>query len=111
MSFRIIDYFFDRFLWAITESDPYAKIDAQGMKVYEQINLEQMSVEQINAMNMKQEKSTIDVSVKIKQPYVLIKDRPYLDKTLEVDLGELTMKFDERNIKGRFKMAPEKSLI
>jgi hypothetical protein len=41
----------------------------------------------------------------------LIKDRPYLDKTLEVDLGELTMKFDERNIKGRFKMAPEKSLI
>jgi hypothetical protein len=35
MSFRIIDYFFDKFLWAITESDPYAKIDAQGMKVYE----------------------------------------------------------------------------
>jgi hypothetical protein len=30
MSFRIIDYFFDKFLWAITESDPYAKIDAHG---------------------------------------------------------------------------------
>jgi hypothetical protein len=23
MAFRIIDYFFDKFLWAITESDPY----------------------------------------------------------------------------------------
>jgi hypothetical protein len=27
MSFRIIDYFFDKFLWAITESDPYLKVD------------------------------------------------------------------------------------
>ncbi len=60
---------------------------------------------------MKQEKSTMDISVKIKQPYVLIKDRPYLDRTLEVDLGELTIQFDEREIKGRFKMAPEKPLI
>jgi hypothetical protein len=27
MSFRIIDYFFDKFLWAITESDPYVNIE------------------------------------------------------------------------------------
>jgi hypothetical protein len=40
----------------------------------------------------------MDISVKIKQPYVLIKDRPYFEKTLEVDLGELTIKFDERDI-------------
>ena len=111
MSFRIIDYFFDKFLWAITESDPYAKIDAQGMKVFEQIKLEQMSLEQINAIDMKQERSTMDISVKIKQPYILIKDRPYFEKTLEVDLGELTIKFDEKDIKGRFKMALEKPLI
>ena len=40
MSFRIIDYFFDKFLWAITESDPYVKIDEQGMKIYDQIKIE-----------------------------------------------------------------------
>ena len=53
----------------------------------------------------------MDVSVTIKQPYIMIKDRPYLDKTLEVDLGELTIKFEERDVRDRFKMAPEKSLI
>jgi hypothetical protein len=35
MSQRIIDYFFDKFLWAITESEPYVKFDALGNKVYE----------------------------------------------------------------------------
>jgi len=53
----------------------------------------------------------MDIIVKIKQPYLLIKDRPYFDKTLEVDLGELSIRIDERYIKGRFKMAPEKSLL
>ena len=37
MSFRIIDYFFDKFLWAITESDPYLKVDNQGKKIIETI--------------------------------------------------------------------------
>jgi hypothetical protein len=34
-SFRIIDYFFDKFLWALTESDPYLPTDLQGKRIIE----------------------------------------------------------------------------
>jgi hypothetical protein len=35
MSFRVIDYFFDKFLWALTESDPYLPTDDLGNKIIE----------------------------------------------------------------------------
>jgi hypothetical protein len=35
MSFRVIDYFMDKFLWSITETDPYPSLDAFGNKIKE----------------------------------------------------------------------------
>ncbi len=47
MAFRIIDYFFDKFLWALTESDPYLKIDPNGKKIIEKIDISKMRPEEI----------------------------------------------------------------
>ena len=48
---------------------------------------------------------------KIHKPYLIIKDRPYLNNNLEIDLGEITVNYDEAFIKGRFKNAPLKKLL
>ena len=59
---------------------------------------------------MKQPVSTMDMIVRIKNPYILIKDRPYFDTDLEVDLGEITINVTERDVYGRFKLVPEKAV-
>ena len=69
-----------------------------------------LSADQIMQLDMKQPVNTMDMSIKIKKPYILIKDRPYFETNLEVDLGELSIKIAERDIIGRFKMAPEKTI-
>jgi hypothetical protein len=53
----------------------------------------------------------MEMTFNIHNPHIILKDRPYLETHLEVDLGELTISFAERNIKGRFKKEPEKTLI
>jgi hypothetical protein len=42
---------------------------------------------------MKQEPNTMDMIFKIKKPYLILKDRPYLNTNIEVDLGEITVSF------------------
>ncbi len=70
-----------------------------------------LTVEQISELDMQQPKSTTEMSIKIHKPYVLIKDRPYLDTNFEVDLGQLTISILEREVKGRVKLAPQKTLL
>ena len=46
MSFRIIDYFMDKFLWALTESRPYMNLDNAGNMIDKSpIDLQRMSAE------------------------------------------------------------------
>ena len=42
MSFRVIDYFFDKFLWSFTYSDPYIDWEALNKKKDEKINFDLM---------------------------------------------------------------------
>ena len=39
---RIIDYFFDKFLWAITETDPYEYFEATNKKSLTVIDFDKM---------------------------------------------------------------------
>jgi hypothetical protein len=70
-----------------------------------------MTIEQIDAINMKQEKNTMVMIFKIHNPYMIIKDRPHLKHELEVDLGEITITYDEEMVTGRFHKAPLKPVL
>lgn len=41
MSFRIIDYFFDKFMWALTDTDPY---EGKDLTSKSQLNIELSSL-------------------------------------------------------------------
>jgi hypothetical protein len=47
---------------------------------------------------------------KIHRPSLILKDRPHLKSNLEMDLGEITISYDENLEKGRFLKAPNKEL-
>lgn len=70
-----------------------------------------MTVQEIEAIDMKQEKNTMVMVFKIHNPYMIINDRPHLSQELEVDLGEITIIYDEKMIKGRFHKAPQKPVL
>lgn len=42
---------------------------------------------------------------------MILKDRPHLKTDLEVDLGEITISYDEDMVKGKFHKAPNKELL
>jgi hypothetical protein len=48
---------------------------------------------------MKQEKNTMEMVFKIRKPYLILKDRPYFNTNIEIDLGEMTISYDEAMIK------------
>ena len=52
----------------------------------------------------------MEMEVKIHRPYVIIKDRPYSEQGLEVDLGEITMCNEYSIAENRFKGAQFKKL-
>jgi hypothetical protein len=54
-----------------------------------------MSTQEIEAIDMKQERNTMEMVIKIRKPYLLIKDRPYFHTNIEIDLGEMTICYDE----------------
>lgn len=61
-------------------------------------------------MDLKQDKTEIELDISIQRPYVIIKDRPYNQEGLEIDLGEIRIGNRYREDKGRFKLAPEKTV-
>ena len=101
----------DKLLWAITESDPYSQFGPLGHKHSSQIDIKSMASDDIEKLDMKQEKNTMVMQFKIHRPYMILKDRPHLKTDLEVDLGEITISYDEDMVKGKFHKAPNKELL
>jgi hypothetical protein len=52
MFMRIIGYFFDKFLWAITEADPYEYFEATKRKSLTLIDFNKMDIEQASAFDL-----------------------------------------------------------
>ena len=113
--FRILDYFFDKFLWSITDADPYSTkvlrfLDAETHVIPQNFRFIDNSL--IKDHDLKQIKSTSVVDIKVHRPVVVIKDRPYNDThSIEVDLGEISIGFLESTEEGRFIRYPAKKAI
>ena len=56
-----------------------------------------MTEEEILNYDMKFEKSSVEIVTRIHRPYIIIKDRPYLGKDLEIDLGEIVITQEEES--------------
>ena len=48
------------------------------------------------------------MEIRIQRPCIVIKDRPYSDNSLEIDLGEIKVTSSDEYMKGRFIKHPEK---
>ena len=62
-------------------------------------------------MDMKQLQNTMIMEFKINQPYLILKDRPHLQQTLEIALGQMTISYEDLKSFGRFKQAPNKEVL
>jgi len=49
----------------------------------------------LESFNLEQERATMELLVKIHRPFVIIKDRPYSENFIEIDLGEIGITSEE----------------
>lgn len=52
LSMRIIDYFFDKFLWAITEAHPYDEIEDEAKEMQLLIMNNEMDLKFIDSLDL-----------------------------------------------------------
>lgn len=50
-----------------------------------------MSEQEIMDFDIKQDLTQMEMDIKIHRPYVIIKDRPYFEDALLIDLGEISI--------------------
>ena len=111
MTQRIIDYFMDKFIWSITESDPYLNIIINKNAKSDLIDLSKMNKQDIFNLDLKQDTNMVEMIVNVHRPYVILKDRSYFQRSLEVDLGEIIITTKELTEAGRFKRCPQKPAL
>ncbi|CDW82625.1 ph domain containing protein [Stylonychia lemnae] len=110
LAFRLQDYFFDKFLWAVTDTDPYVcMIENQSDAAIS--NIGSQDKQTIMNFDLKQSKNEMVMDIKIHRPYVILKDRPYSNQKIEVDLGEMTITCEELVEGKRFYNCPEKEVL
>ncbi len=125
MAFRIIDYFMDKFLWAVIYTDPYdleeelhSKKAIHSVQEFEDAsNTKKIDmISQINEIvtqetDLKQERSMTLISIRISKPSIILKDRPYFDKYLEVSMSEVVISTREQLEIGRFHKQPDRPIL
>jgi hypothetical protein len=93
-----LDYFLDKFLWAITDTNPYLRkelkfientmLDMQEIHADEEVKQNDFEIE---SLDLKQIPSYTEMKLYVHRPTIIVKDRQYLDKSLEIDLGEISI--------------------
>jgi hypothetical protein len=93
-----LDYFLDKFLWAITDTNPYLRKelkfientmhDMQDIHADEEVKQNDFEIE---SLDLKQIPSYTEMKLYVHRPTIIVKDRQYLDKSLEIDLGEISI--------------------
>lgn len=53
-----------------------------------------MTIEEIINTELYQNRSYMVMEVTIDRPYVILKERPYADNSIEIDLGEIVITYD-----------------
>lgn len=102
---RVIGYFTNRFLWALTASDPYAEFQPPPAK-------SEMSIKEINDIkDLLQPDFDMDLQVEVVNSSVLVKERPYLDqRTLELEIERIKISVQEEAVMGRHANLPKLSM-
>ena len=54
-------------------------------------------------LDLKQQKSCVGLNLTIERPLIVLKDRPYLQNKLEIDLGNIKIKSKTEEVEGRWK--------
>ena len=95
---RFLDYFLDKFLWAITDTNPYLRKELkfientmqemEDMHTDEEVKQNDLEIE---SLDLKQIPSYTEMKLFVHRPTIIVKDRQYFDNSLEIDLGEISI--------------------
>lgn len=111
--FRIVDYFFDKFLWAISDSDPYKLLvdPEKGAKTEKARNLANLSKEEVLAFMLEQDETLMNLKISLTRPLIILKDRHYAEEGFEFDLGNISVTQSSKWVDGRFYNCPQKRIL
>lgn len=102
---RVISYFTNRLLWALTSGDPYEEFNPPAPK-------REMSVKEINHIkDLEQPDFGMDLQVEVVKSSVLVQERPYLDhRALELEIECIKISMQEEAVTGRHANLPKLSM-
>lgn len=115
MVFRIMDYFFDQFLEALsTKPDSDKKKDVEREMTEQEVRLLHklldVSTGYKEVFELQQDERT-RVSVIIDRPLIILKPRPASDEWIEFDLGKIKIENAFDPVTGRWINAPEQKIL
>ena len=61
-----------------------------------------------NDFELKQYPLTTGLDIQIQNPVIMIKDRPYFESNIEIDLGQIKVTSKLQNVEGKWKNHPLK---
>ena len=102
---RIKDYFFDRFLDSVTDTNPYeneivSNIEEKLIKFYEK--------DQVDNYDLKQEDEIIDLYVEAENPCIILRARNHYTEEFTIFLGNIHVTSEMITEKGKWMLSPDK---
>ena len=104
---RVKDYFFDRLLDSVVETDPYA--DENKPDIEEKL-IKFDSKREVDKYDLKQENAIIDLYVEAKNPCIILKARNHYSEEFMIYLGNIKVTSQLITEKGKWILSPEKEV-
>jgi len=104
---RIKDYFFERLLDSVTDTDPYesettSNLEAKLIKFYEK--------SQVDDYDLKQENAIIDLHLEAENPCIVIKARNHYTDEFMFLLGNIHVTSELHTVKDKWTLSPKKKV-
>ncbi|CAI2385812.1 unnamed protein product [Moneuplotes crassus] len=105
---RFKDYFFDRFLESVTDTNPYEE-DLVKENIDEKL-IKFNDSQQVSDFDLKQEDEIIDLHVEVKNPCIILRARNHYKEEFSIFLGNIHVTSEMITEKGKWHMDPYKTV-
>jgi len=104
MFLRVLGFITSKFLWALTETDPYKK---PAVKDIDEIELFQNLVEVNKIQTLQQVDFGVELSLSLSNLQLVLKERPYVhDREFVADIRSATLQVQEESLYGMLDSSP-----
>lgn len=105
---RFKDYFFDRFLDSVTDTNPYEE-DLAKLNIEEKL-IKFSDKEQVTAYDLKQEEEIIDLYVEVKNPCIILRARNHYTEEFTIFLGNIHVTSEMVTERGKWALDYDKTV-